>query len=316
MKKSKKEDKEEGEADEEEGELSSSSSSSDSSEYDSDEFTVKLPPGMIVAKSADIKNDAKINPCIRMIVLESDGLELGSLLLVTCFGAQIGSDQKCDLHIIDSSVDEIHARISFDVEENCYWLRDLDSTAGTYVNDRLLDGVRMRIKHNDQIRLGRTKFLVHIHEKDRTCADCEPGCVQALFKQSTHHSSSSSSPKNTHNNRIASSSLVNKRREMKQLQKQLQKKYGLRQYSEAVSTTNGEYYSDRADERRRTKGSDCPYEKTDLNVTSSTQPIPQSNIGMKLLMKAGWSGPKPDDPNFDSRLIDVKANQERRGLGS
>lgn len=254
-------------------------------------------------------------PCVRLIVQSSAALDEGSLVMVAYLGAQIGSQAKCDVEIDEESVDPLHARITYDEQEQAYWVRDLQSTHGSYVNDRLLDGTRCRLKHNDRLRFGQTSFLVHLHEQDLTCDDCEPGCVQAMLAKQRQQKSTDSSESVV----SAPTPLLSKKQKMdvhrKELRK-LQKKYGINTYAEnATSFGASDFYSDRAESRRRVKGSDCPYEKNDLTATSTEKPISASNKGFQLLQKAGWKGQRSDLIN-DSRLIDVKVRDDRKGLGS
>ena len=66
--------------------------------------------------------------------------------------------------------------------------------------------------------------------------------------------------------------------------KKLRKKYGIEQ---GVAVGNlPETYTDRASERRKVKGSDNPYEKTE--VASVNETIKESNKGFKMLSKMGW----------------------------
>jgi pSer/pThr/pTyr-binding forkhead associated (FHA) protein len=297
--------------DEEEGEVCSSDDERQSNAQEDDdvkETETKVNPRPEVAAAPEIYIQPHMLPCVRLIVESSDSLDAGSLLLVSYVGAQVGADKSCDVQIDDDSVDPLHARITYDEEEQCYWMRDLCSAYGSYVNDRLLDGARARLRHKDYVRFGRTSFLVHLHEQDRTCDDCEPGCVQALLAKQR-----AQDPKLQEDSKLV---MLNKKQKedlrRKEL-RQLQKKYGLSSYSsEAAIKPN---YNDRADIRRRVKGSDCPYEKTDLNASSVQKPITENNKGFQLLKKAGWAG-EESDLQHDSRIVDVKRKDDRRGLGS
>ncbi|XP_023223099.1 angiogenic factor with G patch and FHA domains 1-like [Centruroides sculpturatus] len=123
-------------------------------------------------------------PCIRVIVLESEKLQIGSLLLITYTGSTIGRDQNKDLFIPDLSVSKSHADIKFNSDERCYVITDLGSQNGTYLNEfRLSEAKQIShsypLKHGDNLRIGNCKLLLHIHEGTETCNDCEPGQVQA-----------------------------------------------------------------------------------------------------------------------------------------
>lgn len=38
------------------------------------------------------------------------------------------------------------------------------------------------MNHGDHLKIGSTTFLVHIHQGNETCDDCEPGQVMAQLK--------------------------------------------------------------------------------------------------------------------------------------
>ena len=42
---------------------------------------------------------------------------------------------------------------------------------------RMSDAFRM--EHDDELRVGDSVFMCHIHNGTDTCAKCEPGCVQS-----------------------------------------------------------------------------------------------------------------------------------------
>jgi diguanylate cyclase (GGDEF)-like protein len=72
----------------------------------------------------------------------------------------IGRDTSCDLQLNDDSVSRSHAAI--ERREPGYYLTDLDSTNGVYVNDRAIDQCELRA--GDRLRFGNHifKFLDHI----------------------------------------------------------------------------------------------------------------------------------------------------------
>ena len=97
------------------------------------------------------------------------GPELGKRLQLGTAPFVIGRSSKSDLFLDQESVSRNHARISFD--GNAYWITDLKSTNGTFVND---EPVReQRLRDGDQVRVGRSilKFMtgenveMHYHEE-------------------------------------------------------------------------------------------------------------------------------------------------------
>jgi diguanylate cyclase (GGDEF)-like protein len=97
------------------------------------------------------------------------GPELGKRVQLGTAPFEIGRSSKNDLALDQESISRHHARITYD--GSSYWVTDLNSTNGTYVND---DSVReQRLGDGDQVRIGRSilKFMtgenieVHYHEE-------------------------------------------------------------------------------------------------------------------------------------------------------
>lgn len=70
----------------------------------------------------------------------------------------LGRDEAVDISIADGSISSRHAELSleFDEEdEKCFFLTDLGSANGTWLNgDRLVEGERREVSDMDSIRLG------------------------------------------------------------------------------------------------------------------------------------------------------------------
>ncbi|MGA2449952.1 MAG: GGDEF domain-containing protein [Polyangiaceae bacterium] len=97
------------------------------------------------------------------------GSELGRRVQLGMAAFDIGRSPRNDLFIDQESVSRHHARITFDGSN--YWVQDLQSTNGTFVND---ESVReQKLRDGDQLRVGRSilKFMtgenveVHYHEE-------------------------------------------------------------------------------------------------------------------------------------------------------
>jgi phosphoserine phosphatase RsbU/P len=67
----------------------------------------------------------------------------------------IGRGPNCDVVVRDDEMSVEHARISF--AEECYWVEDLQSSNGTFVNGRRIQG-RTALQSDDLLRLGGTLF--------------------------------------------------------------------------------------------------------------------------------------------------------------
>jgi diguanylate cyclase (GGDEF)-like protein len=97
------------------------------------------------------------------------GPELGKRIELGPAAFEIGRSSKNDLFIDQESISRHHARITYDGAN--YWVQDLNSTNGTFVND---EAVREQcLRDGDQVRVGRSilKFMtgqnieVHYHEE-------------------------------------------------------------------------------------------------------------------------------------------------------
>ncbi|MDP9148662.1 MAG: GGDEF domain-containing protein [Myxococcota bacterium] len=97
------------------------------------------------------------------------GPELGKRIALGTLPFEIGRSSTSDLFIDQESASRHHARITFDGEH--YWVVDLKSTNGTYVNDVAIRD--HRLTDGDLLRVGRSilKFMtgenieVHYHEE-------------------------------------------------------------------------------------------------------------------------------------------------------
>ena len=78
-------------------------------------------------------------------------------------GVTLGRSYNCDVTITDDSiVSAEHASVRF--EEGAWWLYDLHSTNGTYLNGQRIEAIQL--SENDRIKMGNTQFVFHETEKD------------------------------------------------------------------------------------------------------------------------------------------------------
>ncbi|XP_022248608.1 angiogenic factor with G patch and FHA domains 1-like isoform X5 [Limulus polyphemus] len=237
-------------------------------------------------KETVIEQCDSLPPCIRLIVVNSENLLEGSLLMVTCTGATVGREEKNGLCIPDSSVSKEHAEISFEEIHERYMIRDLGSQNGTFINFIRLSEPKQPsdlhpLNHGDELKIGNSTLLIHIHQNKETCDECEPGLVQAAL----------AAQKSTLKDRWIIKSKEEKEKERRKELKELKRKFGLERSSYQMKQSNTVEklgYQDRAEHRRKTKGSDNPHEK-DATPASMDQPLPPENKGFQLLKKMGWS---------------------------
>lgn len=85
------------------------------------------------------------------------GAPLGARIMPSIEGTVIGRDTACDFRIDQRSVSRQHCRISLD--QGCYWIEDLGSTNGTFVNDQPVE--RVPLRDGDLVRVSDTtlKFI-------------------------------------------------------------------------------------------------------------------------------------------------------------
>ena len=239
-------------------------------------------------------------PPARLIVLESNQLDEGSLLIASSIGSSIGSHPSCSINLIGKDIDEKHAIIKFDIEKQAYELLKDSESSLTYVNGLKLEDNTVSLFHGDILEIGSYKLLLHVHAgRDVTCVHCEPGCVKANLDSIDHRS------------------VQLEKVDRKTMLNQLKRKYGLQQEDYIpVKIFLSNEYKDRASERRKLKGIDNVYAKTE--ASSVHQTVSKKNKGFKMLQSLGWSEGKALGKNEDGQLepIMVEQKDSRAGLGA
>jgi hypothetical protein len=76
-------------------------------------------------------------------------------------GASIGRSSEADVRIEDRFASQIHARIY--PRAGSYYVEDMNSTNGTYLNGDRLDG-ELRLAEGDAIEIGDTEFRFELEE--------------------------------------------------------------------------------------------------------------------------------------------------------
>ena len=71
--------------------------------------------------------------------------------------ATIGRSKKCDIYINNPYLSKVHAQITF--EEGRFYITDMESTNGTYLNGNKLGTHPVRLRDNDKITFGDLIFL-------------------------------------------------------------------------------------------------------------------------------------------------------------
>jgi len=100
--------------------------------------------------SPELSNNLRLFP----IDIESyDSIEITQAEVV------IGRDPNNKVFVQDETVSAQHARIYF--SDHHWWINDLNSTNGTFVNDELIDRPCVLTDH-DTITIGQVKFTIQI----------------------------------------------------------------------------------------------------------------------------------------------------------
>jgi pSer/pThr/pTyr-binding forkhead associated (FHA) protein len=73
----------------------------------------------------------------------------------------IGRDTKCDLSMMDEALSAHHARLSH--HHGQWWLEDLNSTNGTFLNREKLTTPAVVIT-GDHFKCGNTVFSIHVED--------------------------------------------------------------------------------------------------------------------------------------------------------
>lgn len=110
--------------------------------------------GIAEADSSGTDGPRSGSACVIVIY----GGELGRRFPLASAPFEIGRSANNDLFIDEESASRHHARLTFDGQG--YWVADLGSTNGTYVNDERLRSQR-RLADGDRVRIGRSilKFM-------------------------------------------------------------------------------------------------------------------------------------------------------------
>ncbi|CAI5688413.1 angiogenic factor with G patch and FHA domains 1 isoform X2 [Oreochromis niloticus] len=254
-------------------------------------------------------------PCVRVTVVRSPVLQVGTLFIITADSpATVGREKDMNhaIRIPEMGVSKFHAEVYFDQEQQSYMLVDQGSQNGTVINgNRILQPKTKSephaLMHGDEVKMGETVLSFHIHSGNDTCDGCEPGQVMAHL--SKHRREDNTGPALTKEDKESL-----RQKELKQMKA----KYGLQSgdYEETKALKNPKY-KDRAESRRQTVGSEGVFQRDDAPA-SVHEEISEVNKGRKMLEKMGWKkgeglgkmGTGMKDP------IQLKIRKSQSGLGA
>ncbi|CAH8541948.1 unnamed protein product [Heterobilharzia americana] len=262
------------------------------------------------------------------MVLSSESVEPGQLFIITsqesidgwgCIGR---SSALCpSAHFPnDPEISEIHCEVMYDPDSCRYSLLDRGPNSGTSINGvTLKKNKSAALCHGDVVRLGSARLLVHIHNGNETCGQCDSEEIKAALtamidvneaKDCKHQDDFSNGDQNPHNHQpksLSPHSLRDVERRVKL--DEIKKKYGLKFPRVKTQTKiDNKQYIDRAAQRRaieanlKAAGYPLPpppgvIRQPITNTPLISQPTPASvykpigneNKGAKMLAKMGWT---------------------------
>ncbi|XP_008293004.1 angiogenic factor with G patch and FHA domains 1 isoform X2 [Stegastes partitus] len=254
-------------------------------------------------------------PCVRVTVVRSPVLQVGTLFIITADSpATIGREKDMDhaIRIAEMGVSKFHAEVYFDQEQQSYVLVDQGSQNGTVINGNRILQPKTKcephaLMHGDEVKMGETVLSFHIHSGTDTCDGCEPGQVMAHL--SKHRREETTGPALTKEDKE-----LLRQKELKQMKA----KYGLQtgEYEETKALKNPKY-KDRAESRRQTVGSEGVFQRDDAPA-SVHEEISEVNKGRKMLEKMGWK--KGEGLGKEGKgmkaPIELKIRKSQSGLGA
>lgn len=245
---------------------------------------------------------------MRLIVIESDKLDVGKLFMVTYKGGSLGREgSHHDVLIPDVNISKNHLKFFYSHKKAVYQVTDA-SRNGTLIDGAQISTLNQEesdawdLPHGSELQFSKTKLLCHVHEGLTTCDECEP--YNYVKKQQEE-------PKSFD---VSQPSNLSHREGLKALQK----RYGLQteKYQENPTGTKNKNYEDRAEKRRVKIGSS--HESVKTVQASVNQSISSENKGFKLLSKMGWSEGKSLGKSQEGikEPVQVKTQQGTSGLGN
>lgn len=99
------------------------------------------------------KGRGKAKPPVIVVVRDRNGKKLESLKLKAPL--RIGRDESCEIRPPDEYLSNFHARLY--PKNGMWYVEDLGSTNGTYVNRQRLTGP-LEVHHGDRVRVGTTEL--------------------------------------------------------------------------------------------------------------------------------------------------------------
>ncbi len=93
--------------------------------------------------------------------------------------SMIGRAPDCEIQIEDYAVSRQHAKII--AEDGAFYLEDLKSRNRTYLNDKVVEGGRQRLRDNDRVRVCDVVFVFHQTDASQEVFSTGTGSVPVLL---------------------------------------------------------------------------------------------------------------------------------------
>ncbi|KAF9048706.1 hypothetical protein BJ165DRAFT_1414444 [Panaeolus papilionaceus] len=282
------------------------------------------------------------HPTFRLLVSKSGVLTKNKRIAVLDLynEAQIGRDLQLEgstiprIRLKEMAVSKLHATMYWDGARKEWNVVDMGSMHGTFLksgpgedsNDpgTRLSGQRAasiprQLRHLDQLTIGSTAFVIHLHKDERPCEECSVSGRQELsislfppkkdLKRSREAAGLDSET-------VPSSSVAGQERDPKKalsmLKRSLLTRHDMSKHASTSTASIEERseYLDRAERRRMlfpasrsdspgvpalssmgpmAEGSSSSSTVESVVTSAPATPLPSSNIGHKLLLRQGWT---------------------------
>lgn len=184
---------------------------------------------------------------------------------------------------------------------------------GTRLSESKVTSEPRQLAHGEQLKLGGTTLLLHIHPGNETCDECEPGQVQAQLKaKEVEDEIQITRVVTTVHDKDAN---VLRKKELKRLKKRYMLQNSDHEVNSEIASNVGKKYKDRAHVRRKKVGSDVPSSKINDASSSVFKPIKSENKGRLMLEKMGWAAGEGLGKTKSGRTEPVIATVRKTGSG-
>ncbi|HXG11482.1 MAG TPA: FHA domain-containing protein [Gemmataceae bacterium] len=110
------------------------------------------------------------------LVVLTPGKSEGKIIPITLSQFLIGRDPQCHLRPASASISKRHCAIL--IRDNKVFVRDFDSTNGTFVNDRQIKG-EIELRPDDRLKIGPLLFAIRIEAGAAASKETPPPATRA-----------------------------------------------------------------------------------------------------------------------------------------